>query len=210
VFHPLFPTWLGAAALAAVTVGFWLVVGRPLGVSGIWGRLLRLRDERAVDRAEALLHADQAQLDDALRRATEEAMAEARAQGLDVDALAAKLPEPTAPPRRLAPRPTVGMHALFLAGMIAGGWLARVARGAPADAGMGDSFAALFGTGGTALAVLFGGGLLVGLGARLAGGCPSGHGLSGASRLEPGSVVAAVSFMGAAVAVAFLLRGVAG
>jgi uncharacterized membrane protein YedE/YeeE len=36
-------------------------------------------------------------------------------------------------------------------------------------------------------AVGFGGGLLMALGARLAGGCTSGHGISGTMQLSPGS-----------------------
>jgi len=47
-------------------------------------------------------------------------------------------------------------------------------------------------------------GLLVGLGTRYAGGCTSGHGVCGISRLSPRSVVATLSFM----ATGFLTVGV--
>lgn len=49
------------------------------------------------------------------------------------------------------------------------------------------------------------GGILVGFGTRLAGGCSSGHGLSGCGRLRPVSLVATAVFFGTAVAVSFLL-----
>ena len=57
----------------------------------------------------------------------------------------------------------------------------------------------------TMISLLFAGGVLVGFGTRLAGGCSSGHGLSGCGRLQPVSLVATAVFFGAAVAVSFLL-----
>jgi uncharacterized membrane protein YedE/YeeE len=54
-------------------------------------------------------------------------------------------------------------------------------------------------------ALLFVGGVLVGFGTRLAGGCSSGHGLNGCGRLRPVSLVATAVFFGTAVAVSFLL-----
>jgi hypothetical protein len=50
-------------------------------------------------------------------------------------------------------------------------------------------------------------GLLVGLGARLANGCTSGHGVCGSARLSPRSVAATVVFMAVGMATAFLLPG---
>jgi uncharacterized membrane protein YedE/YeeE len=57
----------------------------------------------------------------------------------------------------------------------------------------------------TMVALLFVGGVLVGFGTRLAGGCSSGHGLSGCGRLRPVSIVATAVFFGTAVGVSFLL-----
>ncbi|WP_445526532.1 YeeE/YedE thiosulfate transporter family protein [Streptomyces cyslabdanicus] len=57
----------------------------------------------------------------------------------------------------------------------------------------------------TMVVLLFLGGVLVGFGTRLAGGCSSGHGLSGCGRLRPVSIVATAVFFGTAVAVSFLL-----
>lgn len=58
------------------------------------------------------------------------------------------------------------------------------------------------------LAVI-GGGLLVGFGTRLAGGCTSGHGVCGLSRLSPRSMVATGVFMAAAVVTVFVVRHLA-
>ena len=54
------------------------------------------------------------------------------------------------------------------------------------------------------------GGLLVGFGTRLGGGCTSGHGICGLSRLAPRSLVATGVFMGTAAVVVFLLRSLTG
>ena len=48
--------------------------------------------------------------------------------------------------------------------------------------------------------LLLGGGLLVGFGTRLGGGCTSGHAVCGLARLSPRSIVATVLFMAAAMA----------
>jgi hypothetical protein len=60
------------------------------------------------------------------------------------------------------------------------------------------------------LPVLIAGGLLVGFGARLGGGCTSGHGVCGIARLSPRSLVATALFMATAAAVVFVARHVIG
>ena len=56
------------------------------------------------------------------------------------------------------------------------------------------------------------GGLLVGVGTRLANGCTSGHGVSGLARLSPRSAVATATFMLLGIGTVTLLRhtGLAG
>ena len=60
------------------------------------------------------------------------------------------------------------------------------------------------------LPVLIAGGLLVGFGTRLGGGCTSGHGVCGIARLSPRSLVATALFMATAAAVVFVARHVIG
>ncbi len=57
---------------------------------------------------------------------------------------------------------------------------------------------------------LIGAGLLVGIGTRYAGGCTSGHGVCGLSRLSPSSLVATLSFMAAGFATVYVARHVLG
>jgi uncharacterized membrane protein YedE/YeeE len=49
-------------------------------------------------------------------------------------------------------------------------------------------------------------GLLVGFGARLGGGCTSGHGVCGSARLSVRSIVATVIFMASAIVVVAIMR----
>jgi uncharacterized protein len=53
-------------------------------------------------------------------------------------------------------------------------------------------------------------GFLVGFGSRLGGGCTSGHGVCGLSRLSLRSIVATATFMASAMATVFIVRHVAG
>ena len=53
-------------------------------------------------------------------------------------------------------------------------------------------------------------GLLVGVGTRYGGGCTSGHGVCGLSRLSPRSLVATPLFMAAGFATVFVVRHIIG
>ena len=84
----------------------------------------------------------------------------------------------------------------FVVGLVFGGFASAVLGGgwAPSwDLGMFDGVIGL-GPGGK-LAWMFAGGLCIGFGTRLAGGCTSGHGIFGLSNLELPSLITTVSFM---------------
>ncbi len=53
-------------------------------------------------------------------------------------------------------------------------------------------------------------GLIVGFGTRLGGGCTSGHGVCGVSRLSPRSIVATVAFMFTGFATVYIIRHLLG
>jgi uncharacterized membrane protein YedE/YeeE len=55
-------------------------------------------------------------------------------------------------------------------------------------------------------AVVVAGGLLVGFGTRLGGGCTSGHGVCGMARLSPRSIAATLIFMATAMVVVAVMR----
>lgn len=100
----------------------------------------------------------------------------------------------------LAPtRGDVAWRLLFLAGLVAGALLFRLVSG--------DALAIRFET---AFPVVVAGGLLVGFGTAIGGGCTSGHGVCGIARLSPRSLVATLTFLGAGMATVFVVRHLVG
>ena len=71
---------------------------------------------------------------------------------------------------------------------------------------LGDAHEQLFGLGWHTSLLLIIGGIIIGFGTRMGGGCSSGHGLSGCSRLQPGSLVGTAAFFGTAIVVSILLE----
>jgi uncharacterized membrane protein YedE/YeeE len=95
-------------------------------------------------------------------------------------------------------RPRAGdapMQIAFLAGLVLAPLLLR-ATGAPLAAPTVDA----------SLPLVIAGGLLVGFGTRLGGGCTSGHGVCGVARLSRRSLAATALFMAAGMAMVFVLR----
>jgi len=194
------PWWAGAVALAVLTIGHTLATGRSFGISGAWERVLHWRREAEVERVEAQF-ADERVLAAALDAATAEHFG-----------TAPEPPGPTAVPHKAVPRgpqrpaPLV-TQAVLLASVFVGGLLAALTSGRfHLRLDMGAGYRDVV-TGNPVLMVvlLFVGGVLVGFGTRLAGGCTSGHGLNGCGRLSPASLVATATFFATAVAVSFLL-----
>jgi hypothetical protein len=72
---------------------------------------------------------------------------------------------------------------------------------------LGSSFDARYGEFGVVtVLVLVASGALIGIGTRLAGGCTSGHGISGVARGQRGSLVSTPVFWGTALVVAWLFH----
>jgi len=88
-----------------------------------------------------------------------------------------------------------GWKAAFLLGLVAGGVILRFT--------MPETLASVAPR---ALPLIALGGLLVGFGARLGGGCTSGHGVCGIGRLSLRGLVGTVVFMGTGALAVFLLR----
>ena len=99
-------------------------------------------------------------------------------------------------------------HAVFIGSIALGGLVAALAAGRFGVSTYDATFAELVGTGVVGLAALLGGGLLVGFGTQMAGGCTSGHGLVGCSRAQSGSLLATAAFFGTGVIVSFVLEWV--
>jgi uncharacterized protein len=97
----------------------------------------------------------------------------------------------------------------FFAGIFAGALLVAVLRGGPDQTA---SYGALGRVVPPAaiIALLLGGGAVMGFGARWAGGCTSGHGMSGVASRSPASLVATMTFFATAVAVTFVVHTLTG
>lgn len=99
----------------------------------------------------------------------------------------------------------------FIAGLPVGGLLAATLAGTLAPTLAFGRLDVL--TGGSVApkaALLFGGGLLIGAGARWAGGCPSGHSIVGIAQGAGASLVATLGFMAGGFATYNLLRALVG
>ena len=102
--------------------------------------------------------------------------------------------------------PRVGWGFVFVASIIAGGAIAALTGGEFANEWLPPIWEARFGDGIVPRAAIgFGGGLLMALGARLAGGCTSGHGISGTMQLNAGSWIAVICLFIGGIAVAIPL-----
>jgi uncharacterized protein len=96
---------------------------------------------------------------------------------------------------------------LLVLGMVLGGAAHALLAGAP-DAGTTYSWLDAHLSGAGELAVLFGAGILIGVGARSAGGCTSGHGLTGSALASPASIVSMMTIMAGAIATTLVLEAV--
>jgi len=204
--------WVIALCLSAITIGYYLVNRRPLGVSGSWARIVMWQEEAAVLAAEKPLRDQPKMLIDALMQATidefgretvERAMESLRGRKVEfvsereiaeAGAMEARIPWTA--------------HLMFLAALVAGGAIATIISqgGFSWNASLGELHRNIFGSGFSSAMALIVGGMMVGFGTQMAGGCTSGHGLSGVSRLVPASLIATCAFFGTAVVVSLLMR----
>jgi uncharacterized membrane protein YedE/YeeE len=102
--------------------------------------------------------------------------------------------------------PRVDWEFVFVVTAIAGGAIAALTGGEFANEWLSPMWVARFGDSIALRAVIaFGGGILMAFGARLAGGCTSGHGISGTLQLNVASWIAVICFFIGGIAVAMLL-----
>ncbi len=96
---------------------------------------------------------------------------------------------------------------MLVIGVIVGAFLAAWTGGEITGRFLPPLWEARFGEDSTALrsAFAFVGGAIMAFGARMAGGCTSGHGISGALQLSVGSWVALICFFAGGVAVAMMM-----
>jgi len=184
------PFWAGGIALTIVALAHQFLFGRHLGVSGKLTALVN----RATSRNSSATEMDEAAMLEALRAMTAEEFGDESVGDVTAPAAEASAVEPNEPS--------------FFVGVVLGAAAVALAtnRFVPTMTLHGAGFDRFIGTGALALVPLLVGGVLVGFGTRMAGGCTSGHGLVGVSRLQPGSIVATACFFGAGIAISLLLE----
>jgi uncharacterized protein len=102
--------------------------------------------------------------------------------------------------------PRVSWGFVFVLATIVGGAIAALTGGEFANEWLPSMWEARFGDSIALRAVIgFGGGLLMAFGSRLAGGCTSGHGISGTMQLNPGSWITVICLFIGGIAVAIPL-----
>jgi len=193
--------WLGGIALGVLTVMFRLLTGNTLGVSGSWRKVSFWRQESANDKAVQALEQDQAGAANALMAAT---MAEfgGEAMGADSDAVT-----PTHKVRAGKQAVPWTAHLLFLLGLALGGLLwAGYSGNLHLVTRLSEIHSKISGNFRDMSFMLLVGGFLVGMGTQMAGGCSSGHGLSGCSNFSWSSMLATGIFFVTAVIVANAIK----
>ncbi len=188
------PWYVGAIAFASIVLGYWKLIGYPLGASASYARVMdAARDTENASREVAL--ADPKALEAAMLAATEAEFGKQDIQGA---------PQTGTVQQGLLPWTA---HLTFLVALAVGGLVATLLRTQHVAAvDLGPKFAHFFGHGFGQAGVLLGAGVMIGMGTRMGGGCSSGHGLSGCARLQPGSLVGTAAFFGTAVVVSLLLE----
>ena len=200
------PWWLGALGLGGVCLAYFLLVGRLLGVSGSWAKVVNWRENRMLQQASQEFASNQDDMSSALMAETlaqfgEDALQEFQSQSstseapakVDINDLESSTPWTA--------------HLTFLLCMFVGAFATAVVSGQfELRYELSPVHSRIFGdTWEVWLALLFGG-MMVGFGTQMAGGCTSGHGLSGCARLIPASLLATLVFMVSAVFLSMLME----
>ncbi len=108
-------------------------------------------------------------------------------------------------------KPQVDWQWMLVVGMVIGAAISALLSGDFALIWVPSRWAATFGTNvGIRLIVALIGGVFLGFGSRWAGGCTSGHGISGTMQLAVSSWISAICFFIGGVVVAFLIYGLIG
>ncbi len=198
------PWWLGAIGLAAVSVLNFFLLGRLLGVSGSWAKVVGWKDDRERSAELKSLAEDKGGMEDALLAETLAEFGEASLKELGDE-----------PDTEVSARPVIKgvqhtpwtVHFVFLLFMFVGGFLAAILSGNfKIELTLSPIHSQIFGADWEVWLALLFGGVMVGFGTQMAGGCTSGHGLSGCARLIPASLVATATFLASATLLSFMMQ----
>ncbi len=201
------PWWLGALGLGGVSILYLLLIGRLLGVSGSWAKVVAWKENREQQKAAETLVEDTEAMENAFMAETlaefgEEAIKEVQA-GDSTDAGTEAVADVT----ELESTTPWTAHLVFLLSMFVGAFLVAWFNGQfHLRLDLSDTHTRIFGSLWEVWLALLFGGMMVGFGTQMAGGCTSGHGLSGCARLLPASLLATAVFMASAIFLSLLME----
>ncbi len=201
------PWWLGALGLGGVGIIYLLLIGRLLGVSGSWAKVVAWKENRETLKANRALVEDTAAMENAFMAETLAEFGEDAVKELQGSYPEADQQEATVAVEDLEATTPWTAHLTFLLSIFAGAFVVAWYNGQfELRLDLSDVHSRIFGdTWEVWLAMLFGG-MMVGFGTQMAGGCTSGHGLSGCARLIPASFLATLVFMLSAIFLSMLME----
>ena len=200
--------WIGGVALGLFAVVFSLLTGKPLGVSGSWLSIARRKDDAVLKASAEVLDQDPDQVKDDLMAMTMAEFGEdivedipQRREG-EADAVI------TDEPKLKQDYTPWTVHVLFLVTMFVGSYIAMITTAGDFSWSLELSplHNKIFENDGEAWIALLFGGMMVGFGTQMAGGCTSGHGLSGSAQLIPASLLSTAIFFGSATLLTLLMN----
>ncbi len=198
------PWWLGAIGLTSISLLYFFLIGRLLGVSGSWAKVVFWREQQALNKENEMLHSQGTEainstlIAETLAEFGEDALAEL---GDNLE---------SSPPEK---KPVIEKesgwtsHLTFLVSIFIGSLLVSIFTGHfELRLNLSDIHSQIFGNLWEVWIALFFGGAMVGFGTQMAGGCTSGHGLSGSARMIPASLLSTFVFVLSAVSLTLLMK----
>ncbi|VAW93037.1 hypothetical protein MNBD_GAMMA23-837 [hydrothermal vent metagenome] len=197
------PWWLGAIGLTSISLLYFFLIGRLLGVSGSWAKVVFWREQQALHKENETLHSQGTEainstlIAETLAEFGEDAVAEL---GITETPHQEKQPAIEKESRWTS-------HLTFLVSIFVGSLLVSIFTGHfEVRFNLSDIHSQIFGNLWEVWLALFFGGAMVGFGTQMAGGCTSGHGLSGSARMIPASLLSTFVFVLSAVSLSLLMK----
>jgi uncharacterized membrane protein YedE/YeeE len=200
------PWWIGALGLAGVCFAYFILVGRLLGVSGSWAKVVGWRENRVMEQVNQDFAENQDEMSDALMAETLAQFGEAAVEELQTDSAPAASKTKVDIDSLESSTPWTA-HLTFLLCMFIGAFATAYLSGSfELRYELSPVHSQIFGDTWEVWVALLFGGMMVGFGTQMAGGCSSGHGLSGCARLLPASLLATAVFLASAVFLSMLME----
>ena len=203
--------WIGGVALGLFAVIFSLLTGKPLGVSGSWLSIAKRKDDALLKASAEVMAGDEEQVKDDLMAMTMAEFGEdVLAEGSEPNPQRREGEEHAEPAKSSAIKQEFTpwtVHLVFLATMFLGSYIASITTGDFSfTTELSTIHSKIFENTGEAWIALFFGGIMVGFGTQMAGGCTSGHGLSGTAQLIPASLLSTFVFFGSATVLTIIMN----